>query len=573
MLPQPCPSASRQHIRVLPRLLILLTVLGYLSGTNQAVILCVMYSALKRIILASGVDLAGVPGLGRPLVLFGLLGPLAIVTMLIWHFVYHAPLGYHHHISGCLLMAVILTLIPPYPGTLTETDSILVWQVLLFMKALIIEVNDPHTRVFTYLVEGPYQPLDFELLPAAAGSCFLRTAYFSLSYLYIQKTLTRRVQGYNRHLALIYTLVGVCAGSWYWYHTIWYPRPGSYPTAYREVSMGFVARRYLEWVRSLGDEKIQALFRRYLFSVVFISLKIYTLYRLCFRFVRPRLPTRLSDALFRKLYHILIYDATSVLLIDLALLLILSTFLLLLLVFLEAVRGHVPSLYHRLTDRYVRDRYYMVELSHIFLLLCVSLYFSIYALLTSEARGRAWFDGTYRAIGPDLHSRRVLFWESSPRRFQVSNFIPFAGIITVVSADSWAVYGPALYALYLKRPPPTVENTFSIRFWRSTKQSGAAETAEPTETACQSTYMYSRPMLCQGRTVIGSLTILAITTVSMWNFGFDLVCTLVVATCVMLYELTATMDNLVLPLVFIFYGILVHVMETLLREWVRPSRS
>lgn len=576
MLPQPCPNAVRQQLHVLPRLVVLLTLLGYFSGTNQAVVICTMYSYLNLIILASGIDLAGVPGFGRPLVLFGLLGPFAIVTILLWHFVYHVPSGYHHHVSGCLLTTVVLTLMPPYPGTLTMTDSILVWQFLLFLKGLTLESIDPHTRTFSYLVEGPFQPLDFELLPAAAGNCFLRTTYFSLIYLYLQKTLITRTQGYSRRLTLLYTLVGICVSCWYWYRVIWHPRPGFYPTAYREVSFGLVVRRYLEWIETIGYEKVLALLKRYLFSIVFITLKTFLFYRLCLRFVRPRLPTQLSDALFRKLYHIFLFDVTAVLLVDLALLLILSTFLLLFLVLLEAIRGQVPSIYHRLTDRYVRDRYHMVELSHIFLLLSVSLYLSIYALLTPDSRGRAWFDNTYVTTGPDLRTRQFLFWEPSPRRFQISNFIPFAGVITVVSADSWAVYGPALYTFYSRRPPPTVKNTLSIRFWRKIKRVGTAEATEVSkapEAACHSLYTYSRPMMYQGRTVIGSLTMLAITAVSMWNLGFDLVCALLVAACVMFYELTATMDNLVLPIVFLFYGILVHIVESLLQEWLRPSRS
>lgn len=397
-------------------------------------------------------------------------------------------------------------------------------------------------------------------------------------------------------LGLLYTTLILLISGRIWYNIVW---RGSAVAKYSLQYYGIGELVFLYFNQrltakiSISDMLIQQI----LYLAIFFSVGwvYFYVYRVKMNATRSQhFPRNVSQAFCRKGFHVLYVVVLLSLLSDPIVFLILSSIAVYCFCVLEAIRGRVSTIFHKYTQQFVTDKRSNVELSHILLLMSGSVFPAIYFLL--------WL-----APGPPAHTKSIIgvddsidysskawymtihFIHTRDTKMQIYDSFLSAGIVTTICADACAVYASVIFTYIIGASPRRYKDIFYIMFKSnlivvsnlSEKKHSKTECPQhktnnishyykrnipvslaSTKTTCTGPSIFSRgchnACLNKNRTFVGSVgffmsSLLICTLLYGYPIGQSLILSIVTA----LAEAVSSVDNLILPFIFIcFHGIM-----------------
>lgn len=303
----------------------------------------------------------------------------------------------------------------------------------------------------------------------------------------------------------------------------------------------------------------------------------------------------LTQAFCRKGFHLLYIIVLLSLFSDPIAFFVLSSIAVGCFCILEAVRGQVQTPFHTYTQCFVVDKRRNVELSHIFLLLNGSVFPAVYFLL--------WLAAGPPVHTPDAHgdthhssniwSKTLHFIRARDTKLQSYDSFLSAGVVTTICADACAVYASIIFTYITGFPPRRYKDIFYIKFKSnlivvsdsSEKKDSTTKQLSPkcryfsshyrnsipvtlvsTKTTCTGLSPFSRgchnACLNKNRTFVGSIGFwISSTLICTLLYGYSIGQSLLLSMITALAETVSSMDNLILPFIFIcFRGLVYHLL-------------
>lgn len=332
----------------------------------------------------------------------------------------------------------------------------------------------------------------------------------------------------------------------------------------------------------------------YLLIIFSVGLAYFYIYQTKMNTLKSQhLPKDLSQAFCRKGFHVIYMLVLLFLLSDPVSFFILSSVAMCSFCVLESIRGRIPTLFHKYTQQFVTDKRSNVELSHILLLMSGSVFPAFYFLLWLSF-GPPEYNKSAFNIANNIHCpsnawhKTLHFIQSRSTKMQIYDSFLSAGIVTTICADACAVYASIIFTYITGTRPRRYKDIFYITFKSnlivmsssSEKKHQRVENMQHKRNKLSHYYKSSIPVnltsikttytgpsifnrgchnscLNKNRTFVGSFgfcisSILICTLLYGYSIGQSLILGVITA----LAEAVSSMDNLILPFIFIcFHGI------------------
>ncbi|EFO65561.1 Hypothetical protein GLP15_1810 [Giardia lamblia P15] len=393
----------------------------------------------------------------------------------------------------------------------------------------------------------------------------------------------------TRSFDLLYTALILVIYGRIWYTTVW---KGSAITKYllQYCGIGDLISLYFNRTLSHRIASFDNLTQYVLYLIVFfiVGWLYYYIYQTRIHTLKLQQVSRdLAQAFCRKGFHLLYIVVLLFLFSDPVVFFVLSSIAVGCFCILEAVRGQVQTPFHTYTQCFVVDKRSNVELSHIFLLLNGSVFPAVYFLL--------WLAAGPPMHTPDFHSdarhssnswsKTLRFIRSRDTKLQSYDSFLSAGIVTTICADACAVYASIIFTYITGFPPRRYKDIFYIKFksnlivipdlsekgdsiakrllpkrcyLSSHYRSNIPVTLLSTETTCTGLSLFSRgchnTCLNKNRTFVGSVGFwISSTLICTLLYGYSISQSLILSMITALAEAVSSIDNLLLPFIFICF--------------------